>query len=74
MFAIKSLKIPSSNFDITKYISFNVRSTRSAAQAKLKHVTVLNNKQDIHILTDFLAFGTPSLPFTYIYRYIKTEQ
>jgi len=44
MFAIKSLKAPSSNFDITKYISFNVGPTRSASQAKLKHVTVLNNK------------------------------
>jgi len=44
MFAIKSLKAPSSNFDITKYISFNVGPTRSTAQGKLKHVTVLNNK------------------------------
>ena len=33
MFTIKSLKAPSSSFDITKYLSFTSGSTRSAAQA-----------------------------------------
>ena len=44
VFAIKSLKAPSSNFDISKFLSFTVGNTRSAAQRKLKHVTVPNNK------------------------------
>ena len=44
VFAIKSLKAPSNNFDISKFLSFTVENTRSAAQRKLKHVTVPNNK------------------------------
>ena len=44
IFAIKSLKAPSSNFDISNFLSFTVGNTRSAAQRKLKYVTVLNNK------------------------------
>ena len=44
IFAIKSLKVPSSNFNISNVLSFTVGNTRSAAQRKLKHVTVLNNK------------------------------
>ena len=44
MFAIKSFKAPSSNFDITKYLSFTAGSTRSAAQGKLKHTSMPNNK------------------------------
>ena len=44
VFAIKSLKAPSSNFDVSKYLWFTVGSTRSAAQRKFKHVTVPNNK------------------------------
>ena len=64
VFAIKFMKAPSSNFDITRYLSFTAGSTRSAAQGKLKHVTTPNNKQGIHILIDFLTFGMPSLPLT----------
>ena len=44
IFAIKSLKAPSSNFDISNFLSFTVGNIRSAAQRKLKHVTVPNNK------------------------------
>lgn len=44
MFAIKSLKVPSSNFDISKYLSFTAGSTTSAAQGKLQHITEPNNK------------------------------
>ena len=44
VFAIKCLKAPSSNFDINKFLSLTVGNTRSAAQRKLKHVTVPNNK------------------------------
>ena len=59
VFAIKFMKAPSSNFDITRYLSFTARSTRSAAQGKLKHVTMPNNKQGTHILIDFFTFGMP---------------
>ena len=44
MFAIKLFKALSSSFDITKYLSFTAGSTRSAAQGKLKHISVPNNK------------------------------
>ena len=44
VFVIKSLKVPSNNFYISKYLSFTAGSTRSPAQRKLKHVTVPNNK------------------------------
>ena len=60
VFAIKSLKAPNSNFEISKFLSFTVRNTRSAAQRKLKHVTVPNNKVRHFYLIDFLACGMPS--------------
>ena len=44
VFAIKSLKAPSRNFNISKFLSFTIGNTRSAAQRKLKHVIVTNNK------------------------------
>ena len=44
VFAIKSFKAPSSNFDITKYLPFTALSTGSAAQGKLKHISMPNNK------------------------------
>ena len=44
VFAVKSLKAPSSNFDISNFLSFTVGNTRSTAQRKLKYVTVPNNK------------------------------
>ena len=62
VFAIKFMKAPSSNFDITS--TFTAGSTRSAAQGKLKYVTMPNNKQGTHILIDFFNFGISSLPLT----------
>ena len=38
LFTIKSLKYPSSSFNITDYITFNNRSTRSSSSGKLNHV------------------------------------
>ena len=43
LFAIKSLKIPTKQFNITDYISFNSASTRSGASNKLTHIHHLNN-------------------------------
>ena len=43
LFAIKSLKYPSSSFNITDYITFNDRSTRSSSIGKLNHVRNSNN-------------------------------
>ena len=44
MFAIKSLKSPTNNFDISKFISFCSGSTRSAVTGKLQHTMKSNNK------------------------------
>ena len=43
LFTIKSLKYPSSSFNITDYITFNNRSTRSSSSGKLNHVRNSNN-------------------------------
>ena len=42
LFAIKSLKEPTSQFSITNYISFSSTSTRSGANNKLNHMQHLN--------------------------------
>ena len=70
MFA-KSLKAPTGNFDIPKYLSLTAGSTRSSAQGKPKHVTMPNKKVRY---TDFLAFGMLSLPLTCLYWYLKAKQ
>ena len=43
LFAIKSLKIPTKQFNITNYISFNSTRTRSGTSNKLTHLRHLNN-------------------------------
>ena len=43
MFA-ESLKAPTGNFDITKYLSLTAGSTRSSAQGKPKRITMPNKK------------------------------
>ena len=50
MFAIKSFKAPSNNFDITKYLSFAAGSTRSSAQGKLKHISKCAKQQSQTLL------------------------
>ena len=43
LFAIKSLKSPTSQFSITRYIAFNSANTRSGSSHKLTYLHHLNN-------------------------------
>ena len=45
MFLIKSLKRPSSHFNIADFISFNISNTRSSSYLKLRHSV---SKTNIH--------------------------
>ena len=53
LFAIKSLKSPTRNFDINRYITFTQGHTRSSTHNKLKHrlhITNLNRNSYFHRL------------------------
>ena len=43
MFFIRSIKNPTTSFDITKFINFSSNSTRSSSHFKLKHIRSSNN-------------------------------
>ena len=78
MFAIKLFKAPSNNFDITacRYLSFTAGSTRSAAQGKLKHISVPNNKVRHSYFNRFLRNALPpvdlslSVSYAIIYKFL----
>ena len=48
LFFIKSVKFPSSHFNITNYIQFCNQSTRSSASNKIKHIYSSSNKYKNH--------------------------
>ena len=43
MFFIRTIKNPTTSFDITKFINFSSNSTRSSSHFKLKHIRSSNN-------------------------------
>ena len=45
MFLIRSLKNPSSHFNILDFITFNISNTRSSSYLKLRHAVCKNNIQ-----------------------------
>ena len=57
MFLIKSLKSPSSHFNIADFISFNVSNTRSSSYLKLRHSVSKTNIQGHFYFIAFRVYG-----------------
>ena len=75
LFFIKSVKFPSSHFNIKDYVNFCNHSTRSTTSNKLKHTYSSTNKQKNHYFNRLprIYNAIPTLNFNSSFNSIKAD-